>query len=143
MARTFGKRSLENLASVHPLLVKIATTALQTSDSDFTVICGHRDKAGQDAALRAKTTKVAFPGSAHNQMPACAIDVIPYPFTSWDDPAMLVAWRAIANAMFDAARAHGARVRWGGDFNRDGDKTTKDAWDKPHFELDPWKDYAK
>jgi len=143
MARVFGARSVGNLANVHPLLVKIAHDALQRSKVDFTVICGHRDKAGQDAALKAKTTKVSFPNSAHNQMPSCAIDVIPYPFTNWEDPAMLQGWRDIADAMIAAASVAGVKIRWGGDFNRDGDKTKSDAWDKPHFELHPWRDYAK
>jgi peptidoglycan L-alanyl-D-glutamate endopeptidase CwlK len=141
--RTFGDRSKGNLANVHPLLVKIATGALENGSQDFTVICGHRDKAGQDAALRNKTTKVAYPNSAHNQLPSCAIDVIPYPFTDWSDPKMLTAWKSIADAMFAEAERLNVKIRWGGDFNRDGNKTSSDAWDKPHFELHPWRDYAK
>lgn len=143
MARVFGARSQGNLTHVHALLVAVATRALEISHTDFTVICGHRDKAGQDAALAAKTTKVSFPNSAHNQMPSCAIDVIPYPFTNWDDPKMLQGWKDIADAMFAAAKELKIEIRWGGDFNRDGNKTTSDAWDKPHFELHPWRTYAK
>lgn len=147
MARVFGDRSKGNLSGVHPLLVEIATDALENGAQDFTVICGYRDKAGQEAAQRAGTTKVAYPNSAHNQTKdgkprSIAIDVIPYPFTNWKDPAMLRGWKAIADAMMTAATKRGVMLRWGGDFNRDGDKTTKDAWDKPHFELHPWRDYA-
>lgn len=76
-------------------------------------------------------------------MPACAIDVIPYPFTNWEDPKMIDGWVNIAVAMNDAATSLGIKIRWGGDFNRDGDKTKTDAWDKPHFELHPWRSYAK
>lgn len=141
--RVFGDRSKSNLKNVHPLLVKVATRALQISTTDFTVICGYRDKAGQDAALKAKTTKVAFPNSDHNQLPACAIDVLPFPFSDWNDPKMLSGWKAISVAMFEAAEELGVAIRWGGDFNRDGNKTTNDAWDKPHFELHPWRSYAK
>lgn len=141
--RVFGDRSKGNLAKVHPLLIKVATIALEKGEQDFTVICGYRDKAGQDEAIRNKTTTVSFPNSAHNQLPSCAIDVIPYPFTSWDDPAMLRGWKKISDAMFAAAKEVGIELRWGGDFNRDGNKTTSDAWDKPHFELHPWRSYAK
>ncbi len=143
MVRVFGERSRNNLKDVHPLLAEIANEALQISESDFTVICGHRDKAGQDAALRARTTKVAFPNSAHNQMPSCAIDVIPYPFTNWEDKAMLTKWKQIADAFMSAAKKRNVMIRWGGDFNRDGNKTTRDSWDSPHFELHPWRSYAK
>lgn len=143
MARVFGDRSKGNLSQVHPLLIKVMEHALQHGTQDFTVICGHRDKTGQEAAQRAKTTKVAFPNSAHNQLPALAVDVIPYPFTNWEDPEMLKGWKAIADAVFVAAKELNVMIRWGGDFNRDGDKTKNDAWDKPHFELHPWRDYAK
>lgn len=150
MVRVFGDRSKKNLAGVHPLLVSIAHRALENGTQDFTVICGYRDKAGQDAAIRAKTTKVAYPNSAHNQTHpvtgaprSCAIDVIPYPFTDWNDPAMRKGWKAIADAMFQAAADMDTRLRWGGDFNRDGDKTVSDSWDSPHFELHPWREFAK
>lgn len=143
MVRVFGARSEGNLKNVHPLLVKITRRALQISESDFTVICGHRDRAGQEQAQRDKTTKVAFPNSAHNQLPSCAIDVIPYPFTNWEDKAMFRKWKQIADAMMAAAKELGLDLRWGGDFNRDGNKTTSDSWDSPHFELHPWRSYAK
>ena len=149
MTRTFGTRSRGNLNTTHPLLVQIAERALQLSATDFTVICGYRDKAGQDEALRNKTTKVSYPNSAHNQTGpdgkgrSCAIDVLPYPFTNWEDPHMLTGWKSIADAMFQAAKELKTEVRWGGDFNRDGVKTQSDAWDKPHFELHPWRNFAK
>lgn len=148
--RTFGERSKGNLKGVHPLLVQIATKALQDGAQDFTVICGPRSKADQEKAFDSGNTKVHYPNSAHNathpktgEPRSCAIDVIPYPFTNWEDPKMLTGWKSIADAMMAAAAALGVKIRWGGDFNRDGNKTTSDAWDKPHFELHPWRDLAK
>lgn len=145
MARTFGKRSLENLAGVHPTLVRIASEALVTSAVDFTVICGYRNKADQDAAVKAGASKVSYPNSAHNQTDpttgdprACAVDFIPYPFTSWEDPAMLTAWKKIADAFFAAAKKQGIKLRWGG-----GVPDAKFNWDLPHIELHPWRDFAK
>lgn len=137
----FGKRSQDNLAKVHPFLVKVAQAAIKRID--FTVICGHRDKAGQDAALRDGTTKVAFPNSAHNPLPACAIDVIPYPFTNWNDPAMFKQWKAIADIMREEGQLVGTPIRWGGDWEGTGSQASSNTWDKPHFELHPWRTYAK
>jgi peptidoglycan L-alanyl-D-glutamate endopeptidase CwlK len=142
MPRVFGARSLKSLNNVHPKLRAVMEKALQEGPQDFTVICGYRDKAGQDAAWKAGATKVKYPNSAHNQSPACAVDVIPYPFTSWTDPAMLTAWKAIADAVMKAGTDLKTPIRCGGDFNRDGNKTTSDAWDKPHFELHPWRSFA-
>lgn len=144
---TFGKRSLDNLAGVHPDLRRVCDLAIQ--HIDFTVICGYRGKSDQEAAFAAGNTKVHYPNSAHNQTGskgeprACAVDVIPYPFKGWNDPGSSKELKAISTVMFDAAKSLGIELRWGGDFNRDGDKTTNDSWDKPHFELHPWREYAK
>lgn len=142
---TFGSRSLTNLASVHPRLRQIADAAIKRID--FTVIEGYRGQEEQNEAYRKGNSKVLYPNSAHNQTrdgkpQSCAIDVIPYPFAGWDDPASAKAWKAIADIMFEEAKKLSVELRWGGDFNRDGDKTKSDAWDKPHFELHPWRDYA-
>lgn len=148
MGYVFGERSRKNLAQCHPALQSLALEALRLSEQDFTVICGYRGEADQEAAYRAGNTKVRYPNSAHNQTRngqpySCAIDVIPYPFTNWNDPKMLEGWRKIHDAFARASVKLGIPYRWGGDFNRDGDKTTSDAWDKPHFELHPWREWAK
>lgn len=149
MGYRFGDRSETCLATVHPELVRLARRALALSTQDFTIICGYRNKIDQDAAVKAGNSKVSYPNSAHNQTDAagkprsCAIDVIPAPFTNWNDPAMLAGWKAIADAMFAASKELNIPIRWGGDFNRDGDKTKSDAWDKPHFELHPWREWDK
>lgn len=149
MAHVFGTKSAALLATCHPELVKVMTRALALSKQDFSVICGYRGKEDQEKAFAAGNTKVHYPNSAHNQTGndgkprSCAVDVIPYPFTNWNDPAMLTGWKTIADSVFAASKELGIPMRWGGDFNRDGDKTKSDAWDKPHFELHPWRDWDK
>lgn len=59
------------------------------------------------------------------------MDLVPYP-VDWDDVGR---FKAMAGVVFNAAEKLGVELRWGGDFHRDGDKTTNDAWDLPHFEL--------
>lgn len=135
MARVFGKRSLDNLKDAHPALVALAYLALKMSARDFTVICGYRNEADQNAAYASGSSKVMFPGSAHNQIPSVAIDVIPYPFKGWDDKD---GFTAISDAFFKAARMLDIEIRWGGDWSRTG---TTNGWDKPHFELHPWRNW--
>lgn len=134
--RSFGKRSIESLTFVHPKLLQIVHRALELSVTDFSVIEGHRGRIAQETAYKLGNTKVQYPNSAHNQMPSLAVDLIPYPFKSWND---IEGFKQIADAMFQAAAELECEIRWGGDFNRDGDKTKTDAWDKPHFELHPWR----
>ena len=40
------------------------------------------------------------------------------------------------------ARIKGIPLQWGGDWNMDGDKTKSNAWDMPHYELNPWREWA-
>lgn len=143
MTRVFGKRSLDNLATCHPALVRVATRALGLSRQDFTVIEGHRGREAQEAAYRAGASKVRFPNSAHNQQPSCALDVIPYPFKGWNDKDIHAELKEIARAFFAAAELEKVTIRWGGNWSsrRVEDKGTGFV-DSPHFELHPWRDWA-
>lgn len=143
MTRIFGKRSLDNLSTCHPALRRVAVRALMLTTQDFTIIEGHRGRAAQEAAYKARASKVRFPNSAHNQQPSCALDVIPYPFKGWNDKNIHAELKEIARAFFAAAKAEGVSIRWGGNWS----STSVDApgtkfVDSPHFELHPWANYA-
>jgi hypothetical protein len=47
----FSKRSITSLLTCEEALQRLAKTALETSTKDFTIICGYRSKADQDAAV--------------------------------------------------------------------------------------------
>lgn len=150
MPHKFGTKSEALLAQCHPALVKLVRRALEISAVDFSILEGARGRADQEAAFNRGASKVHYGNSAHNaedpkvkgKARSCAVDVLPYPFTNWEDKNMLTAWKEIARAFAQASRELNIPERWGGDFNRDGDKTTNDAWDKPHHELYPWRDWA-
>jgi len=118
---TFSERSLANLRECHPDLQRVAHEAIK--HFDFAVICGHRNKAGQDKAFAEKKSKLRWPNSKHNKVPAMAFDAVPHPL-DWNDTA---AFHAMAKAMKAAAKKLGIVIRWGGDF--------KGFFDGPHFEL--------
>lgn len=118
---TFGKRSLANLASCDARLQSVAHEAIKTYD--FTVICGHRDKAAQNKAVREGKSKAPWPTSKHNSSPSLAMDCVPHPL-DWNDTAE---FHEMAHAMKRAAKRVGVRLKWGGDF--------KGFFDGPHFEI--------
>lgn len=126
---SLGKRSLANLETCDRRLQAVAHDAIQ--DFDFAVICGHRDKAAQDKAVAEKKSKTPWPTSKHNSIPSQAMDLVPYP-VDWGNRSAFV---IMAKVVLSAAEKLGVELRWGGDFRRDGDLTTDDAWDLPHFEL--------
>lgn len=128
---SFGKRSLRCLSECHPDLQKVANHAIKHGGMDFAVYCGHRNEADQNRAKAEGKSRLSFPHSKHNKFPSHAFDAAPYPI-DWND---IERFKKLGEIMLASARAVGVQIRWGGDFNMDGDKTTRDAWDKPHFEL--------
>lgn len=133
----FGSKSKSHLAKCHPKLKAVLSEAIKTVD--FSIICSVRGKKEQDEAYRNGFSKVKYPNSAHNQEPCVAIDFIPYPFSGW---GVTSEFKKVGKAIIAAGKKLGTPIRWGGDFNMDGDKTKSDAWDAGHVELHPWRSYT-
>ncbi len=83
-----GESSLAALGTAHPDLQRLIKLVSQYVDAgalkyagivDIAVLCGYRDKAGQDAAVLKKTSKTPWPKSKHNRMPSDAVDVAVFP----------------------------------------------------------------
>jgi peptidoglycan L-alanyl-D-glutamate endopeptidase CwlK len=103
--------------------------ALALGVMDFTVICGHRNKADQDKAYAAGHSKLKFPRSKHNSWPSLAVDVVPYPL-DWKDidafKRLGVVIKQAWASMSEAERG-GYTLSWGGDWTS--------FRDYPHWEL--------
>ncbi|SFJ55297.1 peptidoglycan L-alanyl-D-glutamate endopeptidase CwlK [Phyllobacterium sp. CL33Tsu] len=134
---SFGSKSKAALAKCHPLLQDIANEAIK--EIDFMVLDATRGRVEQERAFAGGKSKARFGQSAHNYVPAIAFDLFPAPY-DWNNTAAFI---ALSKVIMRIAKEEKIPLRWGGDWNRDGDKTTSDAWDKPHYELDPWRDWAK
>lgn len=135
---TFGQRSLDNLKACHPLLQKVFNEAIK--DFDFAIIQATRGKADQEEAFRKGNSKAHFGQSAHNFTPSVAADCTPTPL-DWNDSK---AFKSMAQHMFAAAKRVDVPIRWGGNWSTNAeDKSTSSLVDMPHFELHPWRSYAK
>ena len=104
----------------------------------MSVLCGTRSKREQDEAHAAGKTKLLWPRSKHNATPSQAVDVIPYFLSGkqrydWED---LLAFSRLAGVILAVAHRHGVKLRWGGDWDRDGRSADETFLDLPHFELD-------
>ena len=138
----WGKQSKAVLSTLHPAWKIILDLALK--QIDITLVCGLRGQAEQDLAFREGKSKLRFPASRHNRTSdpywalssrdrlSDAVDLVP---AGKGYKAGREELSAMAAVIFDAAARCGVTLRWGGDFNRDGDKTTWDAWDLYHFEI--------
>lgn len=115
--------SLLKLEKVHPDLQKIFKEAIKDTPIDFTITCGWRGEKEQNKAFKEGNSKLKFPQSKHNKMPAMAVDAVPFP-KMWD--ASDSEWLLLSNHILSTAKKLGIKLTWGG------------SWkfvDKPHYEL--------
>lgn len=131
----FAAASRAALAKCHPKLKVIAEEAIK--EIDFRVLDATRGRDAQNRAFAAGRSKARFGKSAHNYVPAIAFDLFPAPY-DWNNRQSFI---SLSKVIMRIAKEHDIPLRWGGDWNMDG--STSDGWDMPHFELHPWRDWAK
>jgi peptidoglycan L-alanyl-D-glutamate endopeptidase CwlK len=136
MPKIVGK-SLEKLLTVDPRLQAVMHAACEVMD--FTVVCGARGQAEQDQAFAEGKSKAKYPNSKHNVLPgqqySRAVDIVPF-FPDGIDWKDSLAFARLAGVVLTMAHAQGVRVRWGGDWDRDGRSADETFRDLPHFELE-------
>ncbi|WP_373092520.1 M15 family metallopeptidase [Zhongshania sp.] len=139
MKYKFGPRSQKHLDACHPLLQKVLTRTLNFGVMDFSVIEGHRTIERQQelyAEGKSQIDGVTKRGK-HNALPSRAVDIIPYPPTVngvnvWKDSGR---FHVLAGLVYAAAALEGVNIRWGGDWDGDGNNADSSFHDLPHFEL--------
>ena len=134
MAFRFGRQSEYWLRTIHPDLRRVVRRALTLSPIDITVVDGHRDEARQAAYFARGRSKVEWPDSRHNQYPSQAIDIAPWVNGGipWDDHRYFY---ILGGVVLAASKLEAVPIRWGGDWNSDGDLSDQDFHDLGHFEL--------
>jgi peptidoglycan L-alanyl-D-glutamate endopeptidase CwlK len=123
----FSRHSLRRLGTCHPLLQKLMLSVVE--EIDISIICGFRNEADQNAAFNAGASKLKWPESKHNRMPAEAVDAVPYPIDWHDERRFREMGRVVKEhwERIPAEERAGWKLSWGGDW-----KTFKDF---PHFEI--------
>lgn len=131
----FGDRSKMMLSTCHVLLRAIAHRALELSPIDFAVVQGHRNKDDQEVAFESGKSRVQWPNGRHNSLPSHALDfaVVPNPYEAGFKNA--ARYYLVAGCFFAAARELGVEIRWGGDWDGDGDFTDQTFDDLGHVEI--------
>jgi peptidoglycan L-alanyl-D-glutamate endopeptidase CwlK len=130
--------SAARLAKAHHLLQTLFQEV--ASHADIVILDSQRGRAAQELAFRAGHSKVHFGQSAHNWAPAIALDVCPKPI-DWKDHQPFVDLGQ--KIVLPLAKTLNIPIRWGGDWNRNGLLTDERFVDLPHYELHPWRTWAK
>jgi peptidoglycan L-alanyl-D-glutamate endopeptidase CwlK len=121
----FGKRSKERLKGVDSRLVNVLNELIKIMD--VTIIEGLRSEERQKELLAKGATKVKY--SKH--MEGKAVDLAPYPI-DWNDREM---FHYMGGMLRGLGKAMGVKIRWGGDWNSDGDINDNKFDDLVHVEI--------
>lgn len=134
MGFKLGKTSIARLKGVDETLVNIVKRAIEISEVDFSVLEGVRTLERQRelyAQGRTAPGKIVTWTMKSKHIDGKAVDLVPYPL-DWND---LSKFDKIRNAMFQAAKEQDVNLRWGADWNGNGEYREKGEYDSPHFEL--------
>lgn len=123
----FSKRSQDNLTTCHDDLQRLFSEVIKYFDC--TIIEGHRSKLRQQKLYEKGVTKTL--NSKHNMMPSRAVDVVPYPI-DWEDREQM---HLFAGIVLGLAHSMNIKIRWGGDWDMDGNVKNNRFDDLVHFEL--------
>lgn len=147
MTFAFGKASKASRAKLHPLLRSIVDEAIKVVD--FKILDATRGRAAQTRAYLQGKSKAKFGQSAHNYVPAIAMDLFPAPYDWENYEAFQKLYDVIGFYDPKTGRGKGLALkmkiplRCGLDWNMDEKRTQDDDWDGGHYELFPWREFAK
>lgn len=133
---TYSKKSLEELNTCDVRLQNIFKAILPFRD--HVIIQGHRTKEQHLDMIKKGATRVTYDKTMHRFNPSKAIDVSPYPIPlNWGSKSTLelVKFYNFASIVLFEAYKQGVNIRWGGDWDSDGDYSDQKFNDLVHFEL--------
>lgn len=131
--RVFSATSRSRLEGVHPALVRVAQNVL--AHADCSIVYGMRTPAEQQILFDQKLSKTL--ASKHLMQPdgwCHAIDFAPFVNGAipWDKKHYFYHFAGIVLTVADI---QGVQLRWGGDWDSDGDLDDQTFMDLVHFEL--------
>ena len=136
MSYRFSKTSNDKLDKVNPSLAKVARRALELSPHDFTIVQGLRTVEQSAQNIKNGTSFLKNPESSKH-ISGRAIDFAPFinGKIDWND---LDAFWAIVAAFKQAGEELGVKLRFGADWNGNGDyrdEIKRGTYDGGHVEL--------
>lgn len=152
---SYGKASMNARATLHDVLKELCDRVV--SYYNISLLVGHRPKSEQNKAFDSGKSSKQWPYSKHNRLPSLAVDAAPYPIPeNWGDLdgktlhardldwkervkfyEMIAVFRFCWQQMLDAypELANKYRLRFGADWDGDGDYRDQNFDDLPHIEL--------
>lgn len=132
----FGESSTKKLNTCHSDIQKVMKLAIKECPIDFGIAEGERTLIKQQEYYAAGKSRLdgVRQKSKHQSSPSNAVDIYAYVNgkASWDMNHLCF----IAGYIFKSAQELNIKIRWGGNWNGDGEIITGQSFvDAPHFEL--------
>ena len=125
----FSKKSERNLSSCHPNLQRLFRVVLEICDC--AILEGHRPQEVQEQYFEDGRSRVNWPDGKHNTGPSKAVDAAAFPI-DWNDKVKFYYFAGIVKGVSEIMEIP---IRWGGDWDGDGDLHDQTFMDLVHFEL--------
>lgn len=122
------------MKGVHPDLIKVVRRAIELSDVDFKVGEGVRSVARQKTLVaqgKSKTMNSRHIPGKDGLGKAVDLWVIKGGTVVWDQASYV----QLSKFVLQAAKELGVAIRWGGDWDGDGNWKEEKFFDGPHYEL--------
>jgi peptidoglycan L-alanyl-D-glutamate endopeptidase CwlK len=135
VTRKWSEKSKKCYDELDPRLQDVCDYILQNV-ADISLITGHRNQHDQNQKFysRPQLTKVRWPNSKHNSLPSMAVDFQPYPYPAREEK-LWASLAYVAGSAKEYAKSKGFELRWGGDWDGDGDLTDQTFDDLFHIEI--------
>ncbi len=131
--RQWGKKSKRVYRELDPRLQRVVDRLLHEV-ADISLITGFRNQTVQNEMYLTGHSKTPWPRSKHNRVPALAVDLQPHPMPSRREK-LWASLAYIAGQAIQIGLSEGVALRWGGDWDRDGDLTDQSFDDLFHIEI--------
>ena len=131
--RKWSKKSQIVYDRLDPRL-QVLVTRIRDEVVDISLVSGYRGPDEQNELYASNKSTLKWPNSKHNKLPSVAVDIAPYPYPTYE-PKLWGALGYIAGRAMAIAAEEGFRIRWGGDWNMNGDLTDQKFDDLFHLEL--------
>jgi peptidoglycan LD-endopeptidase CwlK len=137
--RVWGRNSSDNLEGCSLDVIWLMCSVLEEV-ADISIICGHRGEEAQNKAFLDGVSKLRWPHGKHNSYPSQAVDFQPYPKPQRKEK-LWASLAYIAGRAIEIGKRRGLIVRWGGDWDSDGDLTDQNFDDLFHLEVSRAENY--
>lgn len=130
----FSKTSQQRLNTCHENLQRVFNEVIK--NYDCTILVGYRTPEEQANCYKTGKSKLKY--GHHNNFPATAVDVSPWPISKewgakdWKERAKFYYFAGFVKA---TAQSMDIKLRWGGDWNDNKDFSDQTFDDLVHFEL--------